>query len=154
MENLTVKMTGAKLVLRNFQGKAGEYNEEGDRNFCVLLDDDLAQRLEADGWNISRFKPSPDDPEEYRQPFLKVRYGRFEPPAVLITQRGKIHLTRETVGQLDWTQIAHCDLIIKGHPYKGRGGRPDGVSAYMGAIYVTVAEDEFASKYADVPDIN
>lgn len=151
--SLRCKIEGAKLVLRNFQGRAGEYNEEGDRNFGVLLDDELAEDLKRDGWNVKYFKPQPDDPTGYRQPWLKVNYGKFEPPATLVNSRGKIHLTRETIGQLDWTQIAHCDLVISGVPYKGRGGRPDGISAYMNAIYVVVAEDEFAAKYADVPDV-
>lgn len=149
-----IKIEGAKLVLRNFQGKASEYNEEGDRNFGVLLDDQLADDLERDGWNVHYFKPREDDPTGYMQPFLKVRYGKFEPPAALITSRGKIRLDRETIGQLDWTRIRNCDLIINGIPYKGRGGRPDGISAYMGAIYVVVEEDEFAEKYSDYEEVN
>lgn len=151
--NKRLRIEGAKLVLRNFQGRAGEYNDEGDRNFGVLLDDGLAEDLERDGWSVKRFKPKPDDPTGYMQPWLKVRYGKFEPTAVLINSRGKVNLTRETIGQLDWTMIRNCDLIITGTPYKGRGGRPDGISAYMAAIYVTVLEDEFAAKYSDIPDV-
>ena len=46
-----IKIEGAHLIYKNFQGKASNYNAEGNRNFGVLLDDDLAEELKADGWS-------------------------------------------------------------------------------------------------------
>ena len=34
----TVLMEGVRIIFRNFAGKEGQYNREGDRNFAVLLE--------------------------------------------------------------------------------------------------------------------
>lgn len=152
-----IKIEGATLIFKNFRGEGGEYNNEGDRNFGVLLDEPLAEELEADGWNVRRLNPRPDDPDNYRQPWLKVKvkYGSKIPPtAMLINSRGKKRLDEEIIGQIDYTRIANCDLTIRAYQYAPRGGRPGGISAYLQAIYVTVKEDELEEKYADIPDVD
>ena len=45
----TFMVEGARLVFRNFSGKEGQYNREGDRNFAVILDQETAERMAADG---------------------------------------------------------------------------------------------------------
>lgn len=156
MSNTTIpniQLEGARLIFKNFQGKKTNCNEEGNRNFGVLLPEDLAEELERTGWNVKRLKPREDDPNQYCQPWMsvKVRYGNIPPIAVLINSRGKRPLDEELIGQLDWTMIKNCDLIIRPYQYEMQGKR--GVSAYLKAIYVTVQEDEFAEKYANIPDI-
>lgn len=150
-----IKIEGAHIVCRNFSGKKTDFNAEGDRNFGVLLDDNLATRLEQDGWNIKRFNPRPDDPTNHRQAWLKVKvkYGKFPPIANLITARGRTRLDENTIGQLDWTRIKYVDLIVRPYNYPASNLRPAGVAAYLKAIYVTVLEDDFASKYADIPEV-
>lgn len=154
--NENIKIEGAKLIFKNFQGKASNYNDDGNRNFGVLLDDETAELLENDGWNVKFLKPRVDDPEQYRQPWLsvKVKFNPYPPVAMLINSRGKKRLTEETIDQLDWSIIKNCDLIIRPYNYPSVGGRPAGVSAYLKAIYVTISEDEFSDKYADVPDLD
>lgn len=151
-----VRIEGARLIFKNFQGKRTDFNEEGNRNFGVFLDDELAEKLKDDGWNVKHLKPRPDDPEQYEQPWLsvKVRFEPYPPIAVLINSRGKKRLDEETIEQLDWSIIKDCDLIIRPYNYPAMKGRPAGVSAYLKAIYVTISEDEFAEKYADVPDLD
>lgn len=151
-----IKIEGAKLIFKNFQGKRTDFNDEGNRNFGVLLDDDLAEQLKADGWRVKYLRPREDDPEQYAQPWLsvKVKFNPYPPITVLINSRGKKKLTEETIDQLDWTIIKNCDLIIRPFNYPAIPGRPAGVSAYLKAIYVTILEDEFAEKYADIPDLD
>lgn len=150
--NITLK--DARLIFKNFAGKKTDYNDEGNRNFGVLIDDDLAERLEDDGWNVKRLKPRQDSEDpEYRQPWLpvKVRFGDIPPIVVLITSGGKVKLDEGTVDQLDWTRMKTVDLIVRPYNYPARNGRPAGVSAYLKSIYVTVIEDELEEKYADIP---
>lgn len=151
-----VSIPGAQLIFKNFQGKKTDYNEEGNRNFGVLLDDDLAEKLEQDGWRVRRLRAKDDDPEQYEQPWLsvKVRFNPYPPIAVLINGKGKKSLSEETIDQLDWSRIKNCDLIIRPYNYPAVGNRPAGVAAYLKAIYVTISEDEFAEKYADLPDLD
>lgn len=151
-----ISIENARLIFKNFQGKKTDYNDEGNRNFGVLLDDDLAEKLKADGWRVKYRPPKQDDPELYEQPWLsvKVKFDPYPPIVVLINSRGKKKLTEETIDQLDWSIIRHCDLIIRPYNYPAVKGRPAGVSAYLKAIYVTISEDEFAEKYADIPDLD
>lgn len=151
-----INIENAQLIFKNFQGKKKEYNEEGNRNFGVLLEEEFAHQLEADGWNIRRLKPRPDDPEEYRAPWLsvKVRFNPYPPTVVLINSRGRKKLDEQTIDMLDWSYIKSCDLIIRPYQYPAMGGRPAGISAYLKAIYVTIQEDTFAEKYADLIDLD
>lgn len=148
-----VKLEGCQLIFKNFQGKEGDYNAAGNRNFGVLLPDELSRVMLEDGWNVRYLKPKADDPDQYRQPWLsvKVRFDPYPPIAQLITSSGRIKLNEETIDQLDWTMIKNCDLIVKPYNYPARGDRPAGVAAYLKAIYVTIVEDEFELKYQDLP---
>ena len=151
-----ITIEDAKLIFKNFQGREGQYNAAGNRNFGVLIpNEEMAETLADDGWNIKYLKPREDDPDQEPQPWLsvKVQFGKFPPTAVLITSRGKIPLDEETIGQIDWAHIETCDVRIRPYNYPAMLGRPAGVSAYLHTIYVKIYEDDLAMKYADVPEI-
>lgn len=151
--NLTIR--GAKLILKNFQGKEDQYNKDGRRTFGVLLSEEDAAAMAQDGWGVKRLKPRPDDPEQYEQPWLKVEasYRNFPPTVYLINSLGKIRLTEETIGQLDWTAMGNVDVIINPYCYDAFAGNPAGIKAYLKTLYVTVLEDDLDALYADVPEI-
>lgn len=147
--NVTIE--DARIVFRNFSGKEGQYNREGDRNFAVILDEVKANLMLQDGWNIKYLKPREDgdDPTPYMQ--VSVSYKGRPPRVVMITSRGRTNLDESLVDMLDWVDIAHVDLIINPYVWGPINGK-SGVKAYLHAIYVTIAEDELELKYADVPD--
>ena len=151
-----VVIEGAKLVFKNFSGKVSEYNRNGQRNFSVLIDDELASKLEEDGWPVKYRKPREDDPEQYRQPFLpvKVQFNMYPPTVVMITSRGKRKLDENTIGQLDWARISNADVQIRPYNYPAINGKPAGVSAYLKSLYVTIIGDPLETKYADIPDLD
>ena len=51
-------MEGVRIIFRNFAGKEGQYNREGDRNFAVLLDDKAAAAMAEDQWNVKMVEAS------------------------------------------------------------------------------------------------
>lgn len=143
-------MENARIAFRNFSGNAGKFNAEGQRNFCVFLDDQLAADMAADGWNIKYLKPR--DPEDSPQAYIqaKVRFGGRPPRCVMITSRGRNDLDEGTVGILDWVDIANVDLILNPSAYDFNGN--SGISCYLKSIFVTIEEDYLERKYADVPE--
>lgn len=143
-------MEDAKIVFLNFSGKEGRYNREGDRNFCVLLDPQLAENMIADGWNVKYLTPREegDEPQAYLQ--VTVGFKGRPPRIVLVTSRGKTPLGEEEVGMIDWVDKKMVDLIIR--PYDWEVNGKSGRKAYLKSLFVTMNEDELDRKYADVPD--
>ena len=150
-----ITVEGASIIFRNFQGKKSDFNEEGNRNFGLLLDEELAESLKEDGWNVKYLKPRPGEEDMPRQAWLpvKVKYGKVPPIAVLITGGGKkkTRLSEENINQLDWARIKNVDLIVRPYQYPEMHNRPAGIAAYLKSIYVTIQEDALEEKYGDIP---
>ena len=53
--NITIE--NARIGFRNFSGKESRYNPAGRKNFCVFLDNELAVKLQNDGWNVRWLTP-------------------------------------------------------------------------------------------------
>lgn len=145
-----VVIEGARIIFRNFAGKAAKYNREGDRNFSVLLDPETAERLKDDGWNVQFLKVRPDDEDPTPQAHLKVKvnYNGKPPQIFMITSRGRTPLDEDTLELLDWADIRNVDLII--NPYNWDVSGSQGVTAYLSSLYATIFEDELALKYSEV----
>ena len=145
-----IRIEGARIGFRNFSGEEGRFNPKGRRNFCVFLDEDIAKDMEKEGWNVKWLQPREegDEPQAYLQ--VKLVFGKIPPKIVLVTGRGKTRLDEDTVNILDWAEIQNVDLVIR--PYNWEVNGNSGVSAYIKTMYVTLKEDEFESKYYDVPD--
>lgn len=148
----TVLMEGVRIIFRNFAGKEGQYNREGDRNFAVLLDDPTAEKMAADGWNVKWLRPREDaEEEETPQAYLPVslNFSKGRPPrVVMITSRGRTNLDEDTVDLLDWADISNVDMIVR--PYEWQVSGKTGIKAYLQSIYVTIEEDELERKYAEL----
>ncbi len=144
----------ARIVFRNFSGKEGKYNPSGKRNFCVLVEAELAHRLERDGWNVRWLKPRDDQEPDQGYLQVAVSYDNVPPKIVMITSRGQTLLDTESVGLLDWAEIKTVDLIIRPYNWvlqEGTRNEKRGVKAYVKSMYITIAEDEFESKYMTIP---
>lgn len=144
-----IKIENAKVRFRNFSGKEGKYNPAGVRNFCVFLDEEDAQPLAEEGWNIKYLQPKTDDDPQAYLP-VAVSFANFPPKLYLVTSKQKTLLDEDTVNILDWGEFENFDLVIRPHNYDVNG--KTGVKAYVKTLYATLVEDEFADKYEDVPD--
>lgn len=148
-----VLMEGARIIFRNFKGAEGMYNREGDRNFAVLMDDDVADQMSKDGWNIKWFKPrdEEDEPQAYMSVSVNFKGGR-PPRVVMISSRGRTELDEDTVETLDYVDIDNVDLIV--NPYEWAVNGKSGIKAYLKSMFVTIDEDALELKYSDIPDAN
>lgn len=147
----TVLMEGVRIVFRNFAGKEGQYNREGDRNFGVILPPDTAEAMLADGWNVKFLKPREDDEEDTETPWISVSvsFDKGRPPTImLITSRGRSALDERSIETLDWADITNVDLIV--NPYHWDVSGRSGIKAYLRSMYVTIEEDALALKYAEM----
>jgi len=147
----TIMMEGARIIFRNFAGKEGPYNREGDRNFCVLLEADLANQLDEDGWNVKALRAREEgDPD---QPYLQVSVGfKNRPPrVVMITSKGRTSINEDSLEILDWVDIKQVDLIVR--PYAWQVRDKGGIKAYLKSLYITIDEDELDLKYADLDEL-
>jgi hypothetical protein len=146
----TVLMEGVRIIFRNFSGREGQYNREGDRNFAVLLEDAVATAMAEDNWNIKWLRPRSEEEEEAPQAYLPVSLNfKGRPPRiVLITSRGRTNLDEHSVEMLDWADIVNVDLIVR--PYEWTVNNKSGIKAYLQSIYVTIDEDALELKYSEL----
>ena len=147
--NSPITIEGGTVIFKNFSGKQQRYNREGDRNFCVLLDDEDARIFSEDGWNVKVLPPREEGDEP--QPYMKVKvvFNRYPPKVIAISERsGKQEfLDRDTIRVLDFAQFKDCDMIIRPYNWGPNAEGKSGVAAYLGTMYATIEEDPFEAKY-------
>lgn len=146
----TVVMEGVRLIFRNFAGKETEYNREGDRNFGVVLDNETAQMLLEDGWNVKFLQPREEDEEGVETPWLpvSVNFKKGRPPLIKqITSKKHTQMGEDEVEILDWVDIISADLIVR--PYNWDVSGKTGIKAYLQSLYIQIEEDPLQAKWEE-----
>lgn len=143
--NITIE--NARILFRDFSGEKNRYNS--DRTFTVVIADDLAEKLEHDGWPIKYLEPRNE--EETRTPILRVKvsFGKIPPQVVIISGGVKKQLNEDNINILDWAYIENVDVVIRPYNYDING--KTGVKAYLKSLWVTLRDDDLESKYRDIP---
>lgn len=156
----TITIENARLLFRNFAGEERKYNAEGDRNFSVILTEEVAEQMLADGWNVKRLKPREDEEAEVGSPYIQVSVGyKFRAPRITMigdTTKKRTEIGEDLVQLLDWVDIVTCDIIITPYNWSIPPRRPgqqaeEGVKAYLKTMYITIEENELDLKYAEDP---
>ena len=149
-----ITLPNAQIRYRNFSGVAQEYNNEGDRNFCVLISDELADQLVADGWNVKQLKLRDGEVSAQKYLAVSVKYrnkdgskARTPPTMIYRTSKGQTSLTEDEVEIFDYIDIARVDLSIR--PYEWAFGGKSGIKAYVKELYITAEESQLALMYSD-----
>lgn len=150
MARNNLNLENARIIFPNFSGKAGKFNNAGNRNFCVIIDDfNVAADLENQGWNIRYLRPK--DPQEVALPYLQVAvsYDHIPPQIYMVRGNKRTLLDESEIGSLDWAEIKYADMSIS--PYNWTLNDRSGVKGYVKYLYVVIEEDPFEDKYEDTP---
>ena len=144
-----INIEGAIVIWKNFSGERDKFNP-GKRGFSVVIDDTvMADELRNEGWNV-KDRPLQEgaDPSEQEWTLpVKLNMNRYT-QVWLIVGNHKTLLDENTVAQLDVVDIVNCDISIR--PYEWEMGGRTGITAYVDSMYVTIRENKFAEKYADL----
>lgn len=144
-----INIEGANIIWKNFSGERDRFNP-GKRGFSVVIDDAaMADELKQEGWNVKeRSLQEGADPSEQEWTLpVKLNMNRYT-QVWLIVGNHKTLLNEDTVAQLDVVDITDCDLSIR--PYEWKMSGRTGIAAYVDSMYVTIRENTFAEKYADL----
>lgn len=143
------KVPGNCLGFKNFAGKEGPYNREGERSFSVFLDEDYARQLQAEGWNVKFPKPKDFEPgeEDTRRPYLTVNFTfeKIPPKIVLVSGEQLTPVGPDEASMLDWAEIEEFDAVIAPSHWSVLGN--SGIKAYLRALGVTLKTSGYDSKY-------
>lgn len=147
----TVTLEDVKIIFRNFTGRKGMYNAEGDRSFAVKLTPEWAEELKARGWNVKYLNPRSE--EEQPEPYIsvKVNYDGPRPPKIYMISPSTKRRTQLGVGEvevLDYVDILQIDVILSPFPYDFNGR--SGISVYLDSLYVTIIENALEVKYGNM----
>lgn len=146
-EELTLR--NIRMIYKNFSGKPGTYNAEGQRNFSVELDHELAAEIRQIGWNPKLIKRTAEFPEEDRLYHLKVNvsYDNRPPRIFFITKstNSRNPIDEEFVGLVDRGIFDKVDVTLSPYNHKMNGG---GVTAYLRTMYCVLHEDPLDQEYA------
>lgn len=140
----------ARIVYRNFAGNASQFNREGDRNFSIVIpDQELAERLIEDGWNVKIRPPREEGDTPFMHLPVKIKFNDRGPNVYLIAGAGgrRNKLDEETVGLLDNVDILSVDLDVRPYDWEVQG--KTGRTAYLQSIEVTQEIDRFSARYAE-----
>lgn len=144
-----VFLEGVQIMWRNFRGEGSDFNAEGKRNFCIILEEDVAEALELGGWNVKRTKPQEDGSQTAFLP-VEASYKGRKPPEVVLIDKRMTPLNEDTVAMADGVEIEFCDVFIR--PYDWKKGRDSGRKAYLMGIAITLARNPIHEKYAHLEE--
>ena len=143
-----LQIDDARIIFRNFEGRGDKFNREGDRSFSILIDDqETADRLLNDGWNVKIKQPRDEDDTPFIHLPVKVKFNDRGPNVYLKTGTAMNKLDEESVGILDNVDILSVDLDIR--PYDWDVNGKTGRTAYLQSICVTQDVDRFADRYEE-----
>ena len=146
-------LEGVEIRYRNFKGEVGDFNPTGKRQFVVMLDEQQADEMAGDGWNVKFTKPK--DPEEEPEPYIRVevsykaaddRGGRAPQVFLMSGPDGTPNeIPREMLRIADQVDVAYADVLLEPYRWDVQGNQ--GVKAYLYSIVICIKLDPLMIKY-------
>lgn len=154
----TVTFRDAPIIYKNFTGEKRQYNNEGNRNFSIMLDEQQTMDLQrsiskyGDTWNIKPMKRREEDEEQLYHMKVAVAFGKMPPRCWLVSSAGRTMLGESLIGMFDKLESIRVDLVVAAYDWEMNGNT--GRKAYLQSIFFHMYEDELELEYADVPQLS
>ena len=143
-----LQIDNARIVYRNFSGVGSKFNQKGNRNFSVVIEDqEVADARVEEGWNVKIKPPRDEDDRPFMHLPVKIKFNDRGPAVYLKTGKAVNRLDEESIDCLDNVDILSVDLDIR--PYDWDVNGKTGRTAYLQSIHVTQEVDRFAERYTD-----
>lgn len=143
-----LQIDDARIIHRNFSGVGSKFNREGDRNFSLVIEDEeIANALIEDGWNVKIKTPQEDGNTPFMFLPVKVKFNERGPAVYLKSGDAMNRLEEDSIGLLDNIDILGVDLDIR--PFDWEVNGKTGRTAYLQSIHVTQQVDRFAARYEE-----
>jgi hypothetical protein len=151
-----LQIDDARIVFRNFSGEASKFNNEGNRNFAVIIPDEkMAEELQERGWNVKIKPPRDEEDEPFMYLPVKVKFNDRGPAIYLQTGKAINRLTEDAVGCLDNITITSVSMDIRPYDWVLQEGTPNeksGRTAYLQSMKVVQEIDRFAEEFEDMEE--
>lgn len=151
IDDVEIEDAKIKWAFSHFDGREDTFNQQGDYNFMIILPEDVAEKMAADGWNIKVMDGYEEgDPPEH---LLKVKISyKYEPPKIyLIKGERKLRADESDLADIRRDTCEQIDVIVT--PSRWVHGKNTGISAYTKELYAKVKESRFSANYADYEEI-
>lgn len=142
---------------RNFAGEKKTFkgkvmNDEGKRNFCMIVDPEFVPILEAEHVNVKYLKKRDDDDfETIPEAYVKVNVnvdGKYPPNIYRVTGKTKQKMSPKKLYQLDGAYFDTVDLRLNIYHADSETS-----SLWLNDGYFTLHVDPITAKYADFSEI-
>lgn len=146
--NDILQIDNARIIYRNFEGRGGNYNREGDRNFGVVIpSQDMAAALIERGWNVKIKPPRDEEDEPFRYLPVKIKFNGRGPRIHVLTGSVMNDLNEDTAKEVDSMEIVSVDMDIR--PFDWEVNGKTGRTAYLQSIRIVQDQDRFEAEYAE-----
>lgn len=146
MNSNEIVIYDAKIIFKNFSGRGDTYNREGNRIFCLILDnEELYSWAEEHGWPIKHRGAEDEDGYDYIKVEVSYKFDSVSPRVVFIKDGVKTEIDENGIGALDWADIIKADIMIRNRTWKYNG--KEGYKPQLSAIYAELYVDPLERKY-------
>lgn len=147
-----VTLRGANILpgrWRNFGGEA-RFNDEGKRSFNIKLDEDVAEAMLRDGFNVKplRARDEEDENDGHRIE-VAVSYANRPPQVWMVSGGVRTLLDEGAINVLDYADIERASVAINPSPWEVNGKR--GIKAYLHKAVFYLREDDLDAEMRDIP---
>lgn len=148
--NTILEIDEARIVYRNFSGTPGKFNANGERSFAIVIPEEYADGLEADGWHVKRRPAAEEGEEPFNTLPVKVKYTERMRPTIYLDDGENIkQISEEVINMIDDLNISSVDMDIRPYHWTMAAGN-SGITAYLQSMCVHFTPDRFARRMNDI----